>query len=559
MTDKKTDSNQLIPRRSYQRWIHAVEVSRREALYATYREINKSADWPLISIVMATYNTPAQYLHAAIESVRSQLYPHWQLCIADDASTASHVRKTIEFHATKDSRIINIWRADNGGIASATNDALAIVSGQYVAFMDHDDTLAEHALLTVAIELKTHTGLQVIYSDSDRLDANGNRCQPFFKPDWNYELLLAQNYLNHLSVYRKGLLEKVGGLNSEFDGAQDYELALRAVEHLQAEEIGHISHILYHWRVVESSVSHSNLGRAAAAGREAVQAHLLRSSLPATVEPVKGAIIYNRVVWNLPEPPPAVTILVYGENLELLAASAQELQKRTKYHQLKLETVCCEAAMGNISHALNAAARQQDADILCFIAAGLAPVADNWLDTIAAHAARSSVGAVGAKFILNDSTVACGPLVLGVADPCGGGLFGPAFAGESKDRKGEFARALLEQQVSAVHGACFACRRDIFLHAGGFNTGLATHTTLGIDYSLKVARLGHQVVWAASVLFNCANTLAAHIFATAPSANELDVLRKDWSQRLSHDPFYNPNFTSNKASFALPSEPECGA
>lgn len=552
LTDNSADGNELIAGGIYQRWIRAVEKSCWKDLVNTYREATEHVDWPVISVVMATYNTPATYLHEAIESVCSQSYPHWQLCIADDASSASDVSKIIESYANREPRIVSVYRAENGGIANATNDALALASGRYVAFIDHDDVLAEHALLAIALKLNTHTRLQLLYSDSDRLDAAGSRCQPFFKPGWNYELLLAQNYLNHLSVYRKSLLDKLGGLNPEFDGAQDFDLALRAVEQIQAEEIGHIPHVLYHWRVVESSVSRLNLGSAVRAGRNAVRLHLVRSACSATVEPVSRALIYNRVVWSLPAPLPAVAVLVYGADLELLAASAQELRKSTKYYRLKIETIRCGAEMSDVACVLNAAAQQQDADILCFVAAGFAPLADNWLDTIAAHAARLSIGAVGVKFICDDAKVACGPLVLGVADPRGGGLFGLSFDGESKEDKGDFARLLLEQEVSAVHGACFASRKDIFLRAGGLNTALAAHATIGVDYSLKVAGLGCRVIWAAGVLFNCSNTLAADIFETDPSANEVKTLRKDWPQSLGHDPFYNPNFANHKAGFSLP-------
>lgn len=552
LTENKADRNGTIPCEAYQRWIQTLEESSWKNLVDAYRETAERVDWPLISVVMATYNTPAIYLRDAIESVRSQSYPHWQLCITDDASSAVHVKDIVESHASGDARIVRVYRAENGGIAEATNDALTSVSGEYIAFMDHDDVLAQHALLAIALTLQARSKLKLIYSDSDRLGNTGKRCQPFFKPDWNYDLFLAQNYLNHLSVYRKSLLDDLGGLKTEFDGAQDYDLALRAVERLEAEEIGHIPRILYHWRVVESSVSRTNLGAAARAGRNAVRAHLLRCATPATVETVSGALIYNRIAWDLPAPLPAVAILVYGEDLELLAWSVRELRNSTNYRRLNIETICCAAGMNDLSRVVDAAARRQDADILCFVAAGFLPPANDWLDTLCAHAARPSVGAVGVKFIRNDNELACGPLVLGVADPRGGGKFGPAFDGAPKESKGDFARVLLEQQVSAVHGACFASRRDIFLQAGGLNAALASHAAIGIDYSLKVARLGYRAVWAAGVLFNCSNTLAASIFETEPSADEIELLKKDWPQSLSHDPYYNLNFAKDKASFTLP-------
>jgi glycosyltransferase involved in cell wall biosynthesis len=187
--------------------------------------------------------------------VRAQIYENWELCIADDASTNASIAPALKQYAAADSRIKLTFRARNGHIAACSNSALELTTGEWVALLDQDDFLAEHALAIVAATIINYPEAGLIYSDEDKVDGSGTRCRPFFKPDWNPELLLGQNYISHLGIYRRSLLSEIGGFREGYEGAQDYDLALRCAERLRPDQIRHIPRVLYHWRMAEGSVA----------------------------------------------------------------------------------------------------------------------------------------------------------------------------------------------------------------------------------------------------------------------------------------------------------------
>ena len=201
---------------------------------------------PVISIVMPTYNSKPEWLIAAIESVRTQIYPHWELCIADDASTDGAVRSILRRYATNDARIKVTFRERNGNISAASNSALALASGEWVALLDHDDLLSEHALFWVADAINQSPDARLIYSDRDKIDEHGRRTAPYFKCDWNLDLFHSHDLVAHLDVYRKDLVDAVGRFREGLEGAQDYDLALRCIERIEPRQIHHIPRLLYH-------------------------------------------------------------------------------------------------------------------------------------------------------------------------------------------------------------------------------------------------------------------------------------------------------------------------
>jgi glycosyltransferase involved in cell wall biosynthesis len=257
-------------------------------------DLHRMRRLPRISVVVPTYNTPEPLLRRMVESVRGQLYPHWELCIADDASTEPHVRPVLEAYAQEDSRIRCIFRSENGHISRASNSALALATGEFVAFLDHDDELREHTLFHVAKALEEYPDADLLYSDEDKIDDNGRRFDPAFKPDYTAGFLLEVNYICHLAVYRRSLLVELGGLRSGFEGAQDHDLALRAVERTAPERIHHIPTILYHWRSVPGSTAGGVDEKPYAweAGVRAVQEAMARRGITGVAErgPVPGRI-----------------------------------------------------------------------------------------------------------------------------------------------------------------------------------------------------------------------------------------------------------------------------
>jgi glycosyltransferase involved in cell wall biosynthesis len=258
-------------------------------------------DPPLVSVILPVFNTPEQYLREAIDSVRAQLYPHWELCIADDCSTAAWVPKVLEEYVALDSRIRVERRKENGHISAASNTAVGMATGDWIAFFDHDDILAEHALALAVLALADSPDAGALYGDEDLIDDEGVRSFPYFKPDFDPILLLGQNYFSHLCMLRRDLIMQVGGFRVGYEGSQDWDVVLRVVERLRPDQIVHVPHVLYHWRVHPGSTSSSLTAKpyAAIAARRAVTDHLRRVGQEARVLPV-GWSGFNRIRWELP-------------------------------------------------------------------------------------------------------------------------------------------------------------------------------------------------------------------------------------------------------------------
>ena len=264
-------------------WVELYETLGPADRVALRRELDSLGKQPLISIILPVYNPDLDLLSAAIDSVKKQVYEHWELCIADDASTDPMVRPLLQKAADGHSRIRLVFRERNGHMAACSNSALALATGEWCALLDQDDMLAEHALAKVALEIDKNPEAGLLYSDEDKIDLAGHRSNPFFKTDWNPELFLGQNYINHLGVYRADLLREIGGFREGFEGSQDYDLALRCIEQLQPEQMRHIPRILYHWRMVSGSLAEKRDAKPYAkdAARGAIADHLPYLALPA--------------------------------------------------------------------------------------------------------------------------------------------------------------------------------------------------------------------------------------------------------------------------------------
>src|SRR4029453_18046009 len=247
--------NRVAPDRSYSAWVKQFDTIGPAERIVLRRDLRALERHPLISVVMPVYNPDLEHLSSAIDSVRTQIYENWELCIADDASTDASVASALKRYSSADSHIKLTFREHNGHIAACSNSALELATGEWIALLDQDDLLSEHALAVVAATIAEHPEAGLIYSDEDKIDESESRCWPFFKPDWNPELLLGQNYISHLGVYRRTLLSEIGGFREGYEGAQDYDLALRCAEKLQPAQIKHIPRVLYHWRMIEGSVA----------------------------------------------------------------------------------------------------------------------------------------------------------------------------------------------------------------------------------------------------------------------------------------------------------------
>lgn len=562
-------------RNSYERW-----VERFDTLTASNRDRIRMeiATWsapPLISILMPVHDPDLGVLESALASVRAQLYGNWQLCIADDASTHPGVARLLDRYAGLDARIAVVHRRENGHISLATNTALALAQGPFCAFLDHDDLLPEHALYEIARALVADPDLDLIYSDEDKVDGSGRRFEPHFKPDWNPELLFAQNYLNHLTVIRTNLVKEVGALRPGFEGSQDHDLLLRVSDRLARERVLHIPKVLYHWRAAIGSGTYSDrsLAKAEDARLRAMQDTIARRGWPHRVE--RGPHGFNRLLRALPETPPLVSIVIpTRDRAELLSVVLDGLLTRTEYGPLEIVIVDNDSiepathalfehyagearvrvlhAAGpfNFSALSNAGAHAARGDVLLFLNNDVEVIEPGWLGELVSIASDPEVGAVGAKLLYPDGTLQHGGVVLGA-----GGIAGHSHLGLARDDPGYFARMVMLQQVSAVTGACLALRRAVFEEVGGFDERHLAVAFNDIDLCLRIGVAGYRVIWTPHAQLTHHESKSRGSEDTPEKRTrfqaEIRTMEARWGRQLVRDPFYNPNLSRAKANFRI--------
>lgn len=536
----------------YGEWLRRYRRTDGEAIERMSAQLRQLAERPLISVIMPTYDTPPRYLRAAIRSVREQIYPHWELCVADDASPNAEVRAILSEEAEREPRIKLTFCAQHGHICAATNAALALASGELVAFLDHDDLLPAHALLVLARTLERHPHLDILYTDEDRIDAEGRRYAPYFKAEWDPELLLAQNCISHLAVFRRRLVEQVGGMREGYEGAQDYDLALRASAATTAERIRHIPHVLYHWRVFPKSSSflHSAPRRTVDAARRALADHLGSREIKAEIaeSPASG---YFEIRPAPPQPWPAVTLVVAAANADQGGHLADELRRATDYPRLEIVPAVGRAA--DALQAVNAAGLESRGDVVAFVSAGLMPLAAEWLRHLVSHLARPAVGAVGAKILNHRNRVAQSALVLG-----GGAIARSAHRGQPAFSAGYFGLLQLVHRCSAVGVDGLATWGELFREEGGFAAPLSG-AVAAADYCLRLSEKGRVTLSVPLATLRGDRAYDAALKAAAEAnggkAEQQHAYMRRWASRLEVDPCYSPNLSLDDGMFGLAEPP----
>jgi len=566
---------------SYRRWVKLYDTLSDEDREAIIAEIRSWAGHPRISVVVPVFNTPERYLRAALQSVLDQLYPNWELCIADDASTVPCVAAVLAEYAAKDSRVRLVSRTANGGISAATNSAVEIATGEFIAFLDHDDVLPEHALYMVAREIAHDSDLDLIYTDEDKIDRRGRRYDPYFKSDWNPDLFLVQNMIPHLSVYRTSLVREVGGLRREFDGSQDYDLALRIVEQTQPERIRHIPYILYHWRAAAGSSARSTGEKpyAVDAARRAVADHFRRRRIEANVVVAPGSP-FLQVSYPLDCEPLVSIIIPTKDRSDLLTRCVGGILEQTRYQNLELlivdnrseETATRAYLSGiatdprvrvlrydepfNFSLINNWAARHAAGEVLLFLNNDTEVTGPDWLRHMVANACRPEVGGVGAKLIYPNGRVQHAGVILGM-----GGVAGHFHLGCQRHDPGYFSRAVLQQNLSAVTAACLAMRRTVFDEIGGFNGDLRVAFN-DVDLCLRIRRHGYLIVWTplAELYHHESVSRGSDLLSVRHDEfmRENEYMRAQWGQVLDRDPYFNTNLSLRGLSISLAFPPAVG-
>ena len=554
---------------SYETWVKKCDTLKARDRKDIKKHIARLAYQPKISVVMPAYEPNERWFREAIESVRAQLYENWELCVADDASPSDTVVRALGEYAGIDSRIKWMRRERNGHISAATNSALTLASGEFVALMDHDDILPEQALYEVVVELNDHPDADLIYSDEDRIDDAGNRFDPNFKTDWNPELFLCQNMFSHLGVYRRSLIEEIGGLREGFEGSQDYDLALRASRKTTPAHIRHIPAMLYHWRGSTDghSFSQKQLDKCIEAARRAKTEHLRALDDDGIVEPHPTISYWERVRRPVPEPAPLVTLIVPTRNgAHLLRPCLDGIFHRTNYKNFEIiiidhesdekETIelLQEAARDprvsimryqgefNYSDMNNKAVALARGELIALINNDIDVIDPDWLTEMVSLAVRPEYGAVGAKLLYPDGSVQHAGVILGIR-----GVAGHFHVYADKDDLGYCSRLQITSNVSAVTAACMVVKKSIFEEVGGLNAVDLKVTYNDIDFSLKIAARGYLNVWTPyALLYHHELPSRGRDLDPAKAArfqSEIRYMKTTWREILERDPFYNVNFS----------------
>jgi len=552
---------------SYRKWIRKFDTLSDTDRTLITEHITRLQYQPLISVLMPVYNTPEEWLRRSIQSVRDQIYSHWELCIADDASTLPHVREFIEKAVAEDARIKVTFRPLNGHISAASNTALAMASGEFIALLDHDDELAEHALYMVVAALEKSPHLNLIYSDEDKIDINGHRTYPHFKPDWNPDLLLSQNFVSHLGVYRTSVVRQVGGFQLGVEGCQDWDLALRVSEKIKPQSICHLPYILYHWRQVADSTSVSIEAKAyiKEAALKTIDKYIERNNLKAEAILAWGGFI--RVRYRLENPLPKVTIIIPTRNgLALLKQCIESIHSKTEYPDYEIlvvdnqsddpETISYLGELAlrsnvnvlsydapfNFAAITNHAAGYASGEILCLLNNDTEVISSDWLQEMCGHAMRPEIGVVGGMLYYANDTIQHAGIILGL-----GGIAGHWYNRSQRGVRGYVGRAGLIQNLSAVTGACMLIRRDVFEQVGGMNEADLPVAYNDVDLCLRIIEAGYRVLWTPYAELYHHESATRGIDDTpekiARFMRETSYMESRWQSWLEADPAYNPNLS----------------
>jgi Predicted glycosyltransferases len=564
-----TKLNLVVP---YEVWIKINEPKEEEL---TAQKDIKFKYEPKISIVVPVWNTPKRFLVDMIESVLSQTYSNWELCIADGASKEKHVKEILDSYAKKDNRIKLKYLTENKGIAGNSNEALSLATGEYVALLDHDDTLAPFALFEIVKAINENTTTDFIYSDEDKISEDGTkRLDPHFKPDWSPDTLRSHNYITHLSVVKKELLNEVGWFREGYDGSQDYDLILRCTE--KANKIVHIPKILYHWRMHDNSTAQNPNSKLYAfdAAKKALQDHLDRVGLKGKVRDgvslgsykIDYDISYHHKVSIIipnkdhkEDLEKCITSIINKstyKNYEIIIVENNSKEKKTfeyyEYLQNKYNSIVLLEWKDkfNYSAVNNFASKYANGDILLFLNNDTEVINENWIEEMLIYAQRKDVGAVGAKLYYPDDTIQHGGVILGM-----GGIAGHPHRVFPRASFGYFGRLVVVQNLSAVTGACLMMRKSVFNEVEGFDEGYPL--AFGdVDICLKVREKGYLVVWTPyAELYHYESKSRGYDDTPEKQERfkkEIELFKKKWGHILEKgDPYYNPNLTLEKWDFSI--------
>jgi GT2 family glycosyltransferase len=569
MLSNRTDAPSDDP---YHRWLagHGVRHADVAMMYHTSHVLEYR---PTISVLMPTYETQEKLLHAAIESVIAQAYPFWELCIADDASSNPRIRSILEHYARNEPRIKLAFRTENGHISRATNTALELATGEFIALFDHDDLLTRDALFLNVLELNRDRTIDMLYSDEDKVREDDTRFDPFFKQDWCPDSFLSRMYTCHLGVYRTSIARRIGGFRVGFEGSQDYDFVLRFTE--ETQKIKHIPRVLYNWRVHSGSTAESAFAKpyASDAARRAIAEAIARRGEPGRVEigdlpgvyivrydlKTKGKIsiiIPTRnhgddvdrclsSIFNKPSYDNFEVLLIDNGSDEL--ASLQTFKRWAKKDS-RVRIIRDDGAF-NFSRINNDAVRHAKGEFLLFLNNDTEAISKDWLRAMLEQAQRPSIGVVGALLLYPDDTIQHAGVIIGL-----GGVAGHSHKHFPGDHPGYFSMLHAIVNYSAVTAACVMVRRDVFEQVGGFDETLAIAFN-DVDLCLKVAAAGYRNIYLPHAqLYHFESKSRGHENTPEKIARfgaEVEIMQARWNTTGIPDPCYSPNLTLAYENYAI--------
>ena len=470
------------------------------------------ADGPLISIIMTVFNVDPKWLKLAIMSVENQWFSNWELCIADDASEN---QSTLEFLRSVRNRKIKIrYLSENVGISEAANKALSMATGDYIAFLDHDDELTPDALLSVVKVIHEYNA-DLIYSDEDKLDLDGSYCEPHYKPDFSPDMFFSQNYVSHLGVIKKSLIEQVGGFSVGLEGAQDYDLYLKVLE--QTTKVVHIPKVLYHWRKIPGSTAavFDEKSYAQDAGALALTKALKRRKLDATVLSGKYPGTY-RVKYAIHDQPLVSIIIPFKDKPELLRMCAESILEKSSYPNFEIIGISNNSSEEdtftemerlksqdarisfyehnvpfNFSEINNYALRNHaNGEHILLLNNDIEILNEAWIESLLEFSQMKDVGAVGAKLYYPDGSLQHAGIIMGI-----GGIAGHSHKYLDGSHHGYFSRPNIVQNLSAVTGACLMVKRQIYDEVDGLDEDNLKIAFNDVDFCLRIREKGYLNVF----------------------------------------------------------------
>ncbi|MBF0122415.1 MAG: glycosyltransferase family 2 protein [Candidatus Omnitrophica bacterium] len=555
----------------YRYWIKKNEPKDEELRGQRKMEFKKA---PKISIITPVFKTPTKMLVDMIESVITQTYSRWELCIVDGCSGGGRVRKILEKYSREDARIKVKFLDKNMGISGNSNEAISLSTGEFVSFLDHDDVLSPDALFEVVQAINQHPRVDLLYSDEDHISKDGKtRFDPFFKPDFAPDTLRSYNYICHFLVLKRELGRSLGWFRSGFDGAQDYDLILRAAE--KAKKVIHISKILYHWRGHANSTAGTENSKPYAykAGEGCLGDHLKRMGLRGTVQAQEAPSGY-KINYILSKEQLVSIIIPNRDNADLLDRCVGSILERTTYKNIEIlilenrsveeKTFKLYKKLGkhknvriipgdyvfNYSSLNNFAVKKVRGEVVLFLNNDTEVISPDWIENMLQYAIRPDVGAVGAKLYYPNGTVQHAGIIVGL-----GGIAGHSHKYFSRNHKGNYGRLKVVQNLSAVTGACLMMRKSVFEEIRGFDRRLPLSFN-DVDLCLKIRQKGYLIVWTPYAELYHHESKSRGLDNTPPkilrSNREAAFMKYKWARILwEGDPYYNCNLTLAAENFGI--------